>query len=92
MFKSWFDRQDSWASVLTNAHNQIRLAEYQRPSQLHMPDYLTVGKGKACLGNNCAHGTGAQTPSENRAQFYLWVILAAPVRKRSLSFQLFWMN
>ena len=69
MFKSWFDRQDSWASVLTNAHNQIRLAEYQRPSQLHMPDYLTVGKGKTCFGNNCAHGTGAQTPSENRVQF-----------------------
>eukprot|EP01046_Picozoa_sp_COSAG06_P014297 COSAG06_NODE_884_length_11783_cov_10.515919_14_plen_62_part_00 len=46
--------------MLTNAHNQIRLAEYQRPSQLHMPDYLTVGKGKKCFGNNCAHGSGAQ--------------------------------
>ena len=66
--------------MLTNAQNQIRLAEYQRPSQLHMPDYLTVGKGSNCVGNNCAHhGTGAQTPSENRAQFYLWVILAAPL-------------
>jgi alpha-galactosidase len=79
MFKSWFDRQDSWDSVLTNTQNQIRLAEYQRPSQLHMPDYLTVGKGAKCVGNNCAHGAGSQTPSENRAQFYLWVILAAPL-------------
>ena len=39
MIKSWFDRQDSWPSVLTNAQNQIRVAEYQRCSQLHMPDY-----------------------------------------------------
>ena len=29
MFKSWFDRQDSWQSVLTNAANQVRVAEYQ---------------------------------------------------------------
>ena len=23
MFKSWFDREDTWGSVLTNLHNQV---------------------------------------------------------------------
>ena len=30
MFKSWFDIEDAWGSTLSNAHNQVRVAEYQR--------------------------------------------------------------
>lgn len=66
MFKSWFDRQDSWYSALTNLHSQARVAEYQRCSQFHMPDMLTVGMG-------------GQSESEYRAQFFLWSILGAPL-------------
>jgi hypothetical protein len=55
MIKSWFDREDNWGSVMTNLHNQARVAEYQRCSQFHMPDMLTVGMG-------------GQSQSEYRAQ------------------------
>eukprot|EP01051_Picozoa_sp_SAG22_P016129 SAG22_NODE_2219_length_2823_cov_1.220999_2_plen_610_part_00 len=76
MYKSWFDRQDSWQSVLTNAANQVRIAEYQRCSQLHMPDYLTVN---GHLVPGVGHGSGHLTHAENRAQFLLWVILGSPL-------------
>jgi alpha-galactosidase len=66
MFKSWFDREDTWRSMLDNAHNQIRIAEYQRPGCYNMPDYLTVGQG-------------AQTAGQYRAQMFLWVVLGAPL-------------
>lgn len=66
MFKSWFDRQDTWFSALTNLHSQARVAEYQRCSQFHMPDMLTIGMG-------------GQSESEYRAQFFLWSILGAPL-------------
>lgn len=66
MLKSWFDRKDTWGSVLTNAHNQVRIAEFQRCGQFHMPDMLTIGMG-------------GQSKAQYRAQFFLWAVLGAPL-------------
>lgn len=65
-FKSWYDISDSWESTLDNAHNQIRIAEYQKCGQLNTPDMLTVGMGQ-------------QTMGQYRAQFFLWSVLGAPL-------------
>eukprot|EP00937_MAST-01D_sp_MAST-1D-sp2_P005850 g5850.t1 len=66
MLKSWFDRFDTWGSTLTNAHNQIRVAEYQKCGQFHMPDMMTIGMG-------------GQSLAQYRAQFFLWAVLGAPL-------------
>lgn len=66
MFKSWFDREDNWYSVLDNLHNQVRIAEYQRCGTFNMPDYLTLGMG-------------GQTQEQYMAQFAAWIILGAPL-------------
>eukprot|EP01062_Namystynia_karyoxenos_P032056 TRINITY_DN23698_c0_g1_i2.p1 TRINITY_DN23698_c0_g1~~TRINITY_DN23698_c0_g1_i2.p1 ORF type:complete len:437 (+),score=147.73 TRINITY_DN23698_c0_g1_i2:72-1382(+) len=66
MFKSWFDRKDTWGSMLTNLHNQARVAEYQRCGQFHMPDMLTLGMG-------------GQSEGQYRAQFFTWAVLGAPL-------------
>ena len=65
-FKSWFDRSDTWASVLTNSLNQVRVAEYQGCGRFNMPDMLTIGMG-------------GQTPAQYRAQMFLWAVLGAPL-------------
>lgn len=64
--KSWFDRKDTWISMLTNLHNQVRVAEYQSCGRFNMPDMLTVGMG-------------AQSQGQYRAQFFLWAVLGAPL-------------
>eukprot|EP00047_Mylnosiga_fluctuans_P015312 m.45174 g.45174 ORF g.45174 m.45174 type:complete len:436 (-) comp5862_c0_seq2:55-1362(-) len=66
MFKSWFDSFDAWESMLTNSHNQIRVAEYQSCGRFNMPDMLTIGQG-------------AQSLAEYRAQMAIWVVLGAPL-------------
>ena len=66
MFKSWFDREDNWYSVLDNLHNQIRIAEYQTCGTFNMPDYLTIGMG-------------GQSQEQYMAQFAAWVVLGAPL-------------
>eukprot|EP00164_Ancoracysta_twista_P003251 GFYU01004338.1.p1 GENE.GFYU01004338.1~~GFYU01004338.1.p1 ORF type:complete len:461 (-),score=36.95 GFYU01004338.1:21-1370(-) len=66
MFKSSFDIKDFWESTMFNAHNQIRIAEYQSCGRFSMPDMLTVGMG-------------GQTEGQYRAQFFLWTILGAPL-------------
>eukprot|EP01065_Artemidia_motanka_P010782 TRINITY_DN15775_c0_g1_i1.p1 TRINITY_DN15775_c0_g1~~TRINITY_DN15775_c0_g1_i1.p1 ORF type:complete len:434 (+),score=126.46 TRINITY_DN15775_c0_g1_i1:57-1358(+) len=66
MFKSWFDRKDTWGSMLTNLHNQARVAEYQTCGQFHMPDMLCVGMG-------------GQSEGEYRAEFLTWAVLGAPL-------------
>ena len=53
-------------SVLTNAHNQIRVAEYQRCGTFNNPDMLTVGMGGLHQG-------------QYRAEVFLWAILGAPL-------------
>jgi alpha-galactosidase len=66
LFKSWFDIGDTFLSTLTNAHNQVRIAEYQTCGHFNMPGMLTVGQG-------------AQTLGQYRAQFFLWAVLGAPL-------------
>lgn len=66
MLKTWFDRDDTWVSVLTNAHNQARIAEYHRRGHYLFPDMLTLGMG-------------GQTEAEYRTQFFLWAILGSPL-------------
>jgi alpha-galactosidase len=65
-FKSWFDIDDTYRSTLTNAHNQIRVAEYQSCGTFNTPDMLTIGQG-------------GQSFAEYRTQFYLWAVLGAPL-------------
>lgn len=66
MFKSWFDISDTFASTMTNVHNQVRIAEYQRCGHHNVPDMLTVGQGGQSMG-------------EYRANFFLFTILGAPL-------------
>merc|ERR1740117_1285707 len=66
MFKSWFDRGDEWLSLLSNVHNQIRVAEWHRRGFLHFPDMPTCGQGNFDMG-------------ECRAEFSLYAILGAPL-------------
>ena len=66
MMKAIFDIKDVYENTLMNAHNQIRLAEYQECGQLITPDMLTVGMG-------------GQTMGQYRTQLYLWAVLGAPL-------------
>jgi len=66
MFKSWFDTEDTWGSTLTNAQNQVRIAEYQRCGMFNNPDMLTIGMGRQPL-------------HQYRAMFFLWAVLGAPL-------------
>ncbi len=50
MYKSWFDINDTWQSTLTNAQNQIRIAEYQTCGQRNTPDMLTIGQDMQSMG------------------------------------------
>lgn len=62
MFKSWFDRSDTWLSMLSNVHNQIRVAEWHKCGFLHFPDMPTCGQGTLSI-NEC------------RSEFALYTIL-----------------
>lgn len=64
MFKSWFDRSDKWLSLLSNVHNQIRVAEWHRCGFLHFPDMPTCGQGAFSI-------------AECRSEFALYSILGA---------------
>lgn len=37
MWKSWFDRDDTWHSLLTNVHNQVRTGYYQSCGHIMTP-------------------------------------------------------
>jgi len=66
MFKSWFDRIDTWQSVMDNSHNAIRLEWFHDCCAFHFPDMLTVGMG-------------GLTQGESRVEFFLWTVLASPI-------------
>jgi hypothetical protein len=66
MMKSWYDRDDTWESFLSNMHNQIRIAEFQHCGFFHSPDMLTIGMG-------------GQTRSQYRAQMLMYAVLGAPI-------------
>ena len=66
MCKLWFDRWDSFGSLLDNAHQQINMAWFQGPGTFLAPDQMTVGQGRMSAG-------------EERAEVFLYAALAAPM-------------
>jgi alpha-galactosidase len=66
MLKTWFDIIDDWRSTVSNLHNQMRTAEYQRCGFFLFPDYLTIGQGKQSL-------------EQYKTQFFLWAVLGTPL-------------
>jgi len=66
MFKSWFDRSDTWMSIMDNSHQQIGLAPYVKCGAFNMPDMITTGQG-------------GLTQGQMRAEFFIWSILASPL-------------
>ena len=66
MYKLWFDRDDTWHSLLDNAAQQANFAWFQAPGFFLAPDQMTVGQG-------------GMTAGEYRAEFYLYAALSAPM-------------
>lgn len=66
MYKLWFDRSDSWQSLMDNVHQQAGMAWFQAPGAFLAPDQLTTGQGRF-------------TPGESRAELYLYAALGAPL-------------
>eukprot|EP00035_Acanthoeca_spectabilis_P008340 m.152325 g.152325 ORF g.152325 m.152325 type:complete len:452 (+) comp14318_c0_seq2:3577-4932(+) len=65
-WKIWFDRSDSWHSVIENVYRQVGLEWFQGPGQIHNPDMLTIGRG-------------AMADGEYRVEMFLYAILGAPL-------------
>ena len=66
MVKIWFDRWDSFGSLMDNVHQQAGLAWFQGPGHFIAPDQMTIGQG-------------AMTPAEERAEVSLYAVLGAPM-------------
>ena len=66
MYKLWFDRDDTWHSLLDNVAQQANFAWFQAPGAFLAPDQMTVGQG-------------GMTAGQYRAEFYLYAALSAPM-------------
>jgi alpha-galactosidase len=66
MCKIWFDRWDSFGSLMDNVHQQINLAWFQGPGCFIAPDQMTIGQGKMTL-------------AEERSEVALYTVLGAPM-------------
>lgn len=66
LWRTTGDREPTWESFLTILDAQSPLAPYAGPGHWNDPDILEVGNGTF-------------TNEENKAQFSLWCILAAPL-------------
>eukprot|EP01060_Flectonema_neradi_P029220 TRINITY_DN3984_c0_g1_i1.p1 TRINITY_DN3984_c0_g1~~TRINITY_DN3984_c0_g1_i1.p1 ORF type:complete len:443 (+),score=78.64 TRINITY_DN3984_c0_g1_i1:42-1370(+) len=66
LIKHWFDRDDSFVSLMTNIHLSAKIPEYQSSGTFNNPDYITTG-------------AGGMSWSQYRIEFYSYVILAAPL-------------
>lgn len=66
MVKIWFDRWDSFGSLLDNVHQQHNLVWFQAPGRFIAPDQMTIGQGR-------------MTPAEERAEVSLYAVLGAPM-------------
>eukprot|EP01012_Entosiphon_sulcatum_P016032 TRINITY_DN20996_c0_g1_i1.p2 TRINITY_DN20996_c0_g1~~TRINITY_DN20996_c0_g1_i1.p2 ORF type:complete len:260 (-),score=61.39 TRINITY_DN20996_c0_g1_i1:42-821(-) len=66
LWKLWFDRQDTWESLLDNVHQQINMHWFQQPNAFNNPDFLTVGLGGMSAG-------------QYRAELALYAALGAPL-------------
>jgi alpha-galactosidase len=60
------DISDNWSSMLSNAHQNQRLAAYAKPGAWNDPDMLEVGNG-------------GMSDTEYRTHFSLWAEMAAPL-------------
>jgi alpha-galactosidase len=66
MFKIWFDRWDSFGSLMDNVHQQVNLAWAQAPGAFFAPDQMTIGQGSLL-------------PAEERSEVFLYAVLSAPM-------------
>ena len=66
MYKSAFDRSDTWTSLLVTAHNQAKSGPYQKCGAIHSADALTVGMGR-------------MSTSEYRTEMTIYAVLATPL-------------
>jgi alpha-galactosidase len=66
LWRTSWDIQDSWASLIGVLDHQRGLARYAGPDAWNDPDMLEVGNG-------------GMTLDEYRAHFSLWCVLAAPL-------------
>ena len=74
MFKSWFDRENSWASLLSNVHNQHRTTFWQSCGRFNNPDFVTSGQ----VGGAAGSGAGL-TEGQSRVEVFLYAVLGAPL-------------
>jgi alpha-galactosidase len=66
MWKLWFDREDTWYSLLDNVHQQVGMQWFQSCNAFNNPDFMTVGQG-------------GMTQGQYRTEFFLYAILGAPL-------------
>jgi hypothetical protein len=66
MWRTTQDLLPTWESVLATLDRQAGLSPYSRPGAWNDPDMLQIGNGPL-------------TDGENRAHFYLWAVLNAPL-------------
>lgn len=66
MVKIWFDRWDSFGSLMDNIHQQHNLAWFQGPGRFIAPDQMTIGQGRL-------------SAAEERAEVSLYAVLGAPM-------------
>jgi alpha-galactosidase len=66
MWRTTDDLVPTWDSLMRTLDRQAPLAPYAKPGAWNDPDMLQVGNG-------------ALTDGENRAHFYLWAVLNAPL-------------
>lgn len=66
LWRTTSDITPTWASILSNASVNRRLAAYAAPNGWNDPDMLEVG-------------SGAMSTAEDRAHFSLWAMMAAPL-------------
>jgi alpha-galactosidase len=66
MWRTTGDINDSFGSLLSNFHTNVKLAAYAGPGGWNDPDMLEVGRG-------------GMTFTEDRSEFSLWAEMAAPL-------------
>ena len=85
MWKIWFDRQDTWESLMSNVEIQVSsgIPWFQGRGAVVNTDMLTVGRG------GFAGGTPGMTQGQYRVEVFLYAMLSAPM---VLSFDLSTLN
>ena len=75
MWKIWFDRQDTWESLMSNVEIQVSsgIPWFQGRGAVVNTDMLTVGRG------GFAGGTPGMTPGQYRVEVFLYAMLSAPL-------------